>query len=433
MRIAHLSSLYHPVPPVFYGGSQRVISQIAIAQALYGGHDVTVYASADSTLIDEATHQASLKGMTFSGDNAGRFMRVTTPDGRTGRLRLRSTDCASLGSQIIHQEEEHARLIACMLADEARNPYQVIHAHKHLFLKPLIDAGFKHKTFLHAHDNKQPPDWKDDIPLISISGIQDRLLKDLGFNTYGPLYNTLDKSMYHAGLDACNYVCSLGAMKMEKGHDLSIAIAKSAGKPLIIAGCPDSRPASQMYFFDRIKPHLDHEDTHFFKKHGGRTASEIDQIIQGIASECRTDSPVIYVGAVDDGDKQYMLGHASALLFPIRWQEPFGLVAIEAMACGCPVIGNTGMEGQHCGATREVINNGLTGFHIEAANEPDCIEKSAEALKNIPRLDRHTIRDVFETRWSNENMVPELDKIYNERTSRALRFHNYHHADLSIF
>jgi glycosyltransferase involved in cell wall biosynthesis len=164
------------------------------------------------------------------------------------------------------------------------------------------------------------------------------------------------------------YLAFLGRICPEKRPDLAIEIARRAGMPLKIAAKVDR--VDQVYFEERIRPMLQ------------------DPLIE-------------YVGEIGERDKAAFLGGASALLFPIDWPEPFGLVLIEAMACGTPVIA------YRRASVPEVIEDGRTGFIV------DGLAGAVAAVAKLDRLDRHTVRAGFEQRFTAERMAKDYVAAYN--------------------
>jgi glycosyltransferase involved in cell wall biosynthesis len=163
------------------------------------------------------------------------------------------------------------------------------------------------------------------------------------------------------------YLAFMGRISPEKRPDVAISIARRAGIPLKIAAKVDS--VDREYFETRIAPLLDH--------------------------------PLIdYIGEIGDGRKSEFLGNARALLFPIDWPEPFGLVMIEAMACGTPVIA------WNRGSVPEVIEHGVTGYIV------DSEEEAVAAVRNIERIDRPTVRAVFERRFAARTMARSYLDLY---------------------
>ena len=166
------------------------------------------------------------------------------------------------------------------------------------------------------------------------------------------------------------YLAFLGRICPDKGILPAFQIARQAGLPLKVAAKVD--PADQKYFEEQVKPVLD-------------------------------QSPdVEFIGEIGDAQKAQFLGQAKALLFPISWPEPFGLVMIESMACGTPVIAF------NCGSVPEIMEDGLTGFVVED------VAGAVAAVAELERLFRPTIRSRFEERFSARAMAREYVKIYGE-------------------
>ena len=163
------------------------------------------------------------------------------------------------------------------------------------------------------------------------------------------------------------YLAFLGRISPEKRPDRAIAIAKRSGLPLKIAAKVDAADAA--YFREVIEPLLDH--------------------------------PLVeFVGEIGDGEKSAFLGNAQALLFPIDWPEPFGLVMIEAMACGTPVIA------WRCGSVPEIVDHGETGFIVATEDE------AVAALTRLQLIDRRRVRDVFEQRFTATVMARNYLRLY---------------------
>jgi len=260
-----------------------------------------------------------------------------------------------------------------MMLDQVRRraaEFDVLHFHIDMLHFPLFrDLAAHSVTTLHGRLDLPdlPPFYQafPEFPLVSISNSQRRPLQSA--NWIGTVYHGLPLDLLRFSPRSMGYLAFLGRISPEKRPDRAIEIARRSGIPLRIAAKVD--PADQNYFEQQIRPLLN-------------------------------DPLVEYVGEIGEAEKSEFLGNARALLFPIDWPEPFGLVAIEAMACGTPVIAFS-----H-GSVPEVIDDGVTGFIVES------IEGAVEAIDRLDRLDRAAIRRRFEERFSVERMAQEYLEIY---------------------
>jgi glycosyltransferase involved in cell wall biosynthesis len=214
-----------------------------------------------------------------------------------------------------------------------------------------------------------PPLYREfrDMPVISISDSQ---RKPLPFAHWvGTVYHGLPPASFVFSPQPEGYLVFLGRISPEKRVDRAIEIAKRTGHKLKIAA------------------KIDRTDRHYFDKY-------IKHLL---------DQPFIeFVGEIGESEKNKLLGGASALLFPIDWPEPFGLVMIEALACGTPVIAF------RCGSIPEVITEGETGFIV------DDIEGAVGAVKKIGQIDRARCRAEFETRFADRRMAENYLKLYRQ-------------------
>jgi glycosyltransferase involved in cell wall biosynthesis len=213
-----------------------------------------------------------------------------------------------------------------------------------------------------------------DIPLVSISDSQRAALPNAQWA--GTVYHGLPPDLLQLRSNPGRYLAFLGRICPEKGVDRAIEIAQRAGIPLKIAAKVDA--VDQDYF-----------------------ASVIEPLIDG--------SSVQLIGEISDAEKGTFLGEALALLFPIDWPEPFGLVMIEAMACGTPVIAFRN------GSVPEIVDEGITGF-VVGSNE-----EAVAAVSRVRTLDRRLCRERFDVRFSASRMAAEYCRIY--RTLSVQRAH----------
>jgi glycosyltransferase involved in cell wall biosynthesis len=336
MRIAQVPPLYEAVPPRLYGGTERVVAHLT--DALVGlGHDVTLFASADA-------------------QTRGRLAPV-----RDQAIRL---DPAPFKSDLA------AHLVQLAEVRRRAAEFDVIHFHTDMVHFPMFeDMAERTLTTLHGRlDLKDLPEvyrrWRQ-FPLVSISDDQ---RKPLAFaNWAATVHHGMGADTYRFSPRSQGYLAFLGRISPEKRPDRAIALATAAGRRLKMAAKVDAQ--DQIYFEDKIEPLM------------------LNPLVE-------------YVGEIGDGAKSAFLGGADALLFPIDWPEPFGLVMIEAMACGTPVIA------WDCGSVPEVVDHGVTGFIVRSEAE------ALAAIRRLPELDRAAVRARFEERFSSFAMAKRYLEIY---------------------
>jgi glycosyltransferase involved in cell wall biosynthesis len=341
MKIAQVSPLYEAVPPKLYGGTERVVAHLTDALVDLG-HEVTLFASADAR-------------------TKARLVPV-----RDQAIRL---DPALLKSDLA----AHLTML-----DEVRrrqDDFDIIHFHTDMIHFPMFEAiASRTLTTLHGRldmkDLSEVYDRWNRYPVVSISDAQRVFLPRA--NWIGTVHHGMPASLYRFSPRSKGYLAFLGRISPEKGPDRAIAIAKAVGMPLKIAAKVDA--ADRAYFDTTIRPLLDH--------------------------------PLIeFVGEIGDADKSEFLGGADALLFPIEWPEPFGLVMIEAMACGTPVVA------YRYGSAPEVIDDGVNGLLVRGEAE------AAQAVGCLRDLDRLEVRRSFEQRFSAEVMARTYVGLYGEISS----------------
>ena len=272
---------------------------------------------------------------------------------------------------IAHQILEIERVAA--LVDR----FDVIHWHLDYFHYPVSRRlGVPYLTTLHGR--LDIPDLQPlyaefgDAPVVSISNDQRSPLPDA--NWIGTVYHGLPSDELLPRFEPGQYLAFLGRISPEKRADRAIEVARRAGIPLKIAAKVDD--ADREYFEQHIEPMLE--------------ADHVD-----------------FIGEVGQADKGDFLGHAAALLFPIDWSEPFGLVMIEAMACGTPVIP------YRSGSVPEVITDGVNGFVVEG------IDESVEAVMKLDQISREGCRRAFEERFTVEHMAHEYVALYEQLIGRG--------------
>ncbi|TAK30001.1 MAG: glycosyltransferase family 4 protein [Chloroflexota bacterium] len=335
MRIAQVAPLSESVPPLLYGGTERVVYYLT-QELMRMGHDVTLFASGDSR-------------------TAARLV-----PGCPKALRL---------DEAVYDPYAYAMLQLGRVFDHA-DEFDVIHSHLDYFTFPFTRL-VRTPTLVTPHGRLDlfdiAPIFREytEVNLVSVSNNQRNPLPFA--NWLGTVYHGIDLGDYRFGAGDGNYLAFLGRISPEKGVDLAIRVAQHVGMPLKIAAKVDA--ADKAYYDSVIAPLLETDNVEF-------------------------------VGEVDQAAKSEFLRNAYALLFPIRWPEPFGLVMIEAMACGTPVIALT------MGAAPEVIASGRTGFVC------DSYEAMVQAVCRVHEIDRRECRHHVETNFSARVMALGYEDIY---------------------
>ncbi len=344
MRIAQVAPLFEAVPPQLYGGTERVVS-ILTEELVRRGHDVTLFASGDSrttATLVPVVERAMRWGVETRDRLAAEFTR------ELGLVFARAADF-----DVIHS---HVDYLAFPF--DALTPTPTVHTiHGRLDLPHLVPLYRQFRT----------------VPLVSISDAQRAPLSPLGMRWAGTVYHGLPIDRYAFAAHDQGYLAFLGRLSPEKQPDLAIEIARRAGLPLKIAAKVDA--ADREYFERTVAPLL--------------------------------DEPLVeFLGEIGDDDKPAFLGGARALLFPIDWPEPFGLVMIEAMACGTPVVARP------CGSVPEVVVDGRTGFLASTLVE------LADAVKRIDEIDRAECRRHVEAHFSVGRMAEDYEAVYRRLGAR---------------
>lgn len=344
MKIAQVAPLFESVPPILYGGTERVVSYLT-EELVAQGHEVSLFASGDSKtaarLLSSCPHS----------------------------LRL---------DEKCEDQFAHHILMLEMLQQRIQE-FDIVHYHTGYLHFPM--ARYNNRPNLTTfHGRLNTPDTQllyrefRDLPVVSIS--QHQRIPFPEANWAGTVYHGLPVELLVFNPQARNYLAFLGRISPEKGLDKAIEIAVKCGIPLKIAAKVDKQ--DEIYFQQIIKPLL--------------------------------NNPLLdYIGEIDEREKSEFLGNALALLFPINWPEPFGLVVIEAMACGTPVVAF------RMGSVPEVVEDGVTGFIV------DTVEEAVQAVKEkINSLDRSLCRKVFESRFSAERMACDYLQVYQQEIDLKL-------------
>ena len=336
MRIGLIAPPWTPIPPTLYGGIELVVDQLARGLQ-EAGHEVLLYATGDSTCpVPRAWVLPTAEGSRIG---------MAVPEIR----------------HVIH-------------AYQAVRECDVVH--DHTMMGPFHAAGFPDLpvvTTIHGPFNDELTDLYSAlagrVPIVAISHAQHRAAPEVPVARV--IHHGVDASMFPVGDGAGDedgpYVVFLGRMAEDKGAHRAIAIARAAGMRVLLAA-KMREPLEVQYFTEQVEPLL------------GPDAA--------------------YLGEVSHQRKLELLAGAAALLFPIRWNEPFGMVMIEAMACGTPVLAFPE------GAAPEVVDHGRTGFLC--ADDAEMVQ----ALGRLSELRRSDCRAAVEGYFSTQRMVAEHIELF---------------------
>jgi len=338
MKIAQVAPLWERVPPPGYGGIELVVGLLT-DELVRRGHEVTLFASGDSQTL------AKLESVY---PRALRLDPSVKDPSVYEMLNISRVYQRADEFDLIHSHMGHVALPYAMLV---KTP--TIHT-----LHGAFNADTE-KLFIHAKDQ----------PYVSISNAQRKAKLDL--NCVATVYNGIDVSthQFHPQPSEEPYLAFLGRLSPEKGVHHAIEIAKQSGWRLKMAGKVDR--VDRDYFATEIEPHIDGKQ-------------------------------IEYLGEANHVQKNALLGGAVAMLFPITWQEPFGLVTIESMAAGTPVIA------MKRGSAPEIISDGLTGFLCNS------VEECVNAIDKVTKLDRYSIREYVKQRFGIKPMVDGYEAVYQK-------------------
>ncbi|MGE0201010.1 MAG: glycosyltransferase family 4 protein [Candidatus Melainabacteria bacterium] len=350
MKIAQIAPLWETVPPTTYGGTERVV-YLLCRELTSLGHEVTLYACGGSDV--ENMRDVDI--------------RVMSP------APLREMGL-TFGDPLATQYE--SEMIARVMRDAGE--FDIIHNHLGFSMFPF--AAFLGRPMVSTmHNGFQPENLWDQIsdahpglPLISISNAQRRGRPEL--NYAGTIYHGLALEAYEPSFNTDNgYLAFLGRFSPEKGPHHAIAMARATGMKLKMAG--KINDWEEDFFRSAIAPHLDGEQ-------------------------------ITFIGELDFNQKLAFLRDARATLCPIEWEEPFGLVMAESMACGTPVLA------LRRGSVPELVEPGVSGYTA------DTVEELTEALTRLDTLDRRACSEYAHQRFSAGRMAEEHLSLYHRLISQ---------------
>ncbi|MER8677030.1 MULTISPECIES: glycosyltransferase family 4 protein [unclassified Mesorhizobium] len=356
MRIAQVSPLFEAVPPKLYGGIERVVHWLT-EELVAMGHEVVLFASGDSTT------SASLAPIC---EQALRLDQSLEDWPAVYKRMIDLVYSRRYEFDVLHFHIEHFPL---SLFSRQEVPF-VTTLHGRLYLNELIERMELSVESLSTLET---------APLVSLSDSQRRPIPNL--NWARTVANGMPANLLTPRPVKPDYAAFLGRMSPEKGVERAIHIACKAGLKLKIAAKVDNKDKD--YYDTVIKPLV------------------------------RDNPNIEVIGEIDDLQKPGYLSGAHAVLFPIEWNEPFGLVMIESMACGTPVIAF-----DH-GAVPEVIDDGITGFIVRD------VDSAAAAVDRLQTLDRAVIRATFERRFTSRRMAQDYLKVYETLTQRTFWLGKY--------
>jgi glycosyltransferase involved in cell wall biosynthesis len=337
MRIAQVAPLYESVPPRLYGATERIVSYLT-EELVRLGHAVTLFAAGDSRTAAELVSV---------------WPRGLWRD-------------PTVWETLAH----HVRQLE--LVAQSAHRFDVVHFHGDPLHYPLA-RRLPCRSVTTLHGLLLPVDHAPlfeefaEAPLVSISDDQRRPLP--GANYQATIHHGLPRDLLTFRDRPGDYLVFLGRLAPQKRPDLAIEIARRAGLPLKLAA--KVNPGDRAYFEQQIQPLLG-----------------------------APGSPVEYLGEVGGPDKDDLLGGALALVFPIDWPEPFGLVLVEALACGTPAVAFPR------GAVPEILEDGVTGFLVGGVDE------AVRAVGRVATLDRRRCRQAFEERFTAERMARDYLAVY---------------------
>lgn len=356
LRIAQVAPLWYPVPPEGYGGTENVVHQLTEGM-LERGHDVTLYASGDSTTRAKLVSltERSLTEMnvpwSVSGFNMLNLDRAFV-DAKAGKF------------DIVHT---HIDVFDPFFRAKAEVP-SIATLHNHFW-------PFHYKSFPKYYDRVMVYQRFKKLPYIAISdAYRNQCPIKLNFRT---IHHGVEMDHYRFNATPKDHFIWLGRISPVKGLHNAVRAVKRAKAKLLIAG-PFITQDARAYYKKKIAPHVD-------------------------------GTQIRYVGKKDKFSKVNFLRQGKALLYPIEWEEPFGIIMAEAMACGTPVIAFKR------GSVPEVVAHGKTGYVVRD------IDGMVKAMKRIDTIDRKVCREHVAKQFSTERFLDKHERLYYQLIERHRR------------
>jgi glycosyltransferase involved in cell wall biosynthesis len=338
MRIAQLAPTYERVPPAMYGGTELIVGLIT-EELVRRGHDVTLYASGDS--------------------ETAATLRSVTP---------RAVRYGDVVDGVRHAEYFQLVNAQRCFIDAAVGEFDIVH--NHAGIEGLVLGAGSRTPVLTTNHNPFVPQTQlvwDAYPWAQNSLSAASAATFPAHGAIEPIHHGIDVDSFPFGERPAGDLLFLGRFSPEKGAIRAIEAAQRSGRRLLLAGKVDAVDAG--HFADVIEPLIDNDQ-------------------------------IRYVGEADATQKRQLLADARALMFPIEWDEPFGLVMIEAMACGTPVLGF------RRASVPEVVEPGVTGFVV------DDIDGMVRAIEHVDDVDRRACRRRAEQRFGVGRMVDDYEAAY---------------------
>ncbi len=361
MRIAMLAPISWPLPPTGYGPWELVAYNL-VEELVQLGHEVTVFAAGGSrtsaTLVETVP-----------------YAMETWPEAERRRERRYDPDAGLLEGPPDGALLERLHIAACM-ERVADGQFDLVHSHLHV--NALVYGRLIHcplVTTLHGaawvRAHHAILQRYRDLPFVSISNAERQLLPDLNYVATVYHGSRIDDFPFESPKE--DYLLFAGRLSPEKGPDVAIDVARRAGRRLLLAGMIE--PQYQDFFDERVKPHIDGKN-------------------------------VEYLGLLTQKELAPIYRKAAGVLFTINWCEPFGLVAVEAQACGTPLIAT------RYGALPEIIVEGETGFVV------DSVEQAAAAVDKLADISPQDCRRNVENRFTARAMAEGYAKVYHTVAAR---------------